>query len=286
MKKVVLVTGASSGIGKATAKQLIKEGHVVYGAARRVEKMNDLEALGGHAIQMDIMEEEQVQAAVDRIIKEQGIIDVLVNNAGYAVYGPVEHVSIEDAKRQFDVNIFGLASITQKILPFMREKKSGQIINITSVGGKIYTPYGAWYHATKHALEGWSDCLRLELKEFGIDVTIIEPGAIETEFMDVMYQPMLDRAEGTAYHDSVNYMAEAAQSMMERNQGSDPSVIAMAISKSIKAESPKTRYAAGSMAKMLLRMRRWTSDKMFDRVIMSQINKMKKKSSQKSVATA
>jgi NADP-dependent 3-hydroxy acid dehydrogenase YdfG len=161
MKKVILVTGASSGIGKATAQQLIKEGHIVYGAARRIEKMKDLEESGGHAIQMDVIKEQEVKACADRIIKEQGRIDVLVNNAGYAVYGPVENVDLEDARRQFEVNIFGLAAITKEVLPYMREAKSGTIINISSIGGKIYTPLGAWYHATKHALEGWSDCLRI-----------------------------------------------------------------------------------------------------------------------------
>ncbi|MCG8577005.1 MAG: oxidoreductase, partial [Flavobacteriales bacterium] len=259
MKKVVLVTGASSGIGKATAQQLIKEGHIVYGAARRVEKMSDLESAGGYAVKMDVTNEDEVQAAVDKIIAEQGRIDVLVNNAGYAVYGPVEHVSMEDAKRQFDVNIFGLASITQKVIPHMRTKKSGTVINISSIGGKIYTPFGAWYHATKFALEGWSDCLRLELKDFGIDVVVVEPGAIKTEFMDVMYQPMVERGTGTVYETSLNLMAQAAASMEESGQGSPPSVIAETISKAVKSPKPKTRYASGAMAKMLLRMRRWTS---------------------------
>ena len=272
-----MVTGASSGIGKATAQQLIKEGHIVYGAARRVEKMSDLESAGGYAVKMDVTNEDEVQAAVDKIIAEQGRIDVLVNNAGYAVYGPVEHVSMEDAKRQFDVNIFGLASITQKVIPHMRTKKSGTVINISSIGGKIYTPFGAWYHATKFALEGWSDCLRLELKDFGIDVVMVEPGAIKTEFMSVMYQPMVERGAGTAYESSLNFMAQAAASMEENGQGSPPSVIAETISKAVKSAKPKTRYASGAMAKMLLRMRRWTSDRTFDKIIMSQINKLKKK---------
>jgi NADP-dependent 3-hydroxy acid dehydrogenase YdfG len=175
-KQVILVTGASSGIGKDTAKTLINAGHTVYAAARRVEKMNDLKDMGGIPIKMDITNDAEVQAAVDQILDEQQTIDVLINNAGYAIYGAVEDTTIEDAKRQFDVNIFGLASITQKVLPTMRKNKKGKIINVSSMGGKMYTPLGAWYHATKHALEGWSDCLRLELKEFGIDVVIIEPG--------------------------------------------------------------------------------------------------------------
>ena len=276
MKKVILVTGASSGIGKSTALQLIKAGHTVYGAARRIENMNDLVQAGGHSIAMDITKEEDIKACVEKINTEQGRIDVLVNNAGYAVYGPIENVEIDEARRQFEVNIFGLASLTQKVIPLMRTQKSGKIINVSSVGGKIYSPFGAWYHATKHALEGWSDCLRIELKAFGIDVVIIEPGAIKTEFGDVMYQPMLDRASGTPYEESVNRMAEAAMGMYERGEASPPSVIADAISKAINASKPKTRYVAGKMGKMILRMRRWTSDRMFDKVIMSQINRLKK----------
>ena len=159
-KKVALVTGTSSGIGKATAQQLIRDGFIVYVVARRVEKMNDLVEQGAISIKMDIIIEEDVQKVVDQISKEQGRIDVLVNNAGYAIYGSVEETTIEEARRQFEVNIFGLANLTQKILPMMRAQKSGKIINITSIGGKVYFPLGAWYIATKHALEGWSDCLR------------------------------------------------------------------------------------------------------------------------------
>ena len=182
MKKIALVTGASSGIGKATALQLIKDGYIVYGAARRVEKMNDIISAGGHAIALDVTDYEQVKSEINSIIQKEGRVDILVNNAGYAVYGPVEEITVEQAKRQFDVNLFGLAEVTKAIIPTMRNQKSGIILNISSVGGKIYTPLGAWYHATKHALEGWSDSLRLELAQFGIDVVIIQPGSIKTEF--------------------------------------------------------------------------------------------------------
>jgi len=277
MKKVILVTGASSGIGKATAQKLIGEGHIVYGAARRIDKMKDLEEAGGHAIQLDVTSDSDISTGIKKIIEEQGRIDVLVNNAGYAVYGPVENVSIEDARRQFDVNIFGLARITQEVIPFMRQQKSGKIINISSVGGKIYTPFGAWYHATKHALEGWSDCLRLELKDFGIDVVIIEPGIIKTEFGDVMYEPMMERAKSGPYSETTKLLAEATKSSYDKpGQSSPPSVIAETISKAIKAEKPKTRYAAGKLAKPLLFMRKWISDRAFDKLLMRQINSLRK----------
>jgi NAD(P)-dependent dehydrogenase (short-subunit alcohol dehydrogenase family) len=160
MKKVILITGASSGMGKETAIQLLKEGHIVYGAARRVEQMQDIVNDGGFAIALDVSSEQQIINGVAQIIKEQGKIDVLWNNAGYGLYGAIEDIKIEEARRQFEVNLFGLARITQEVLPYMRKAGQGLIINTSSMGGKMYTPLGAWYHATKHALEGWSDCLR------------------------------------------------------------------------------------------------------------------------------
>lgn len=270
-KKVILITGASSGMGRETALKLIGEGHAVYGAARRVEKMQDLVQAGGHAIALDITDEAAVVACVEQLIAEQGKIDVLVNNAGYAVYGAVENVTLADAKRQFDVNLFGLARLTQAVLPHMRRQKSGRIINISSIGGKIYTPLGAWYHATKHALEGWSDCLRLELKPFNIDVVIVEPGAIATEFGDVMLNPMLKRAAGSPYDEMTQSVARATRRAYEKGDSSPASVIADLIVKIVKTRNPKTRYAKGKYAKPILFMRKWLSDRSFDKVIMSRV---------------
>ncbi|GGX57065.1 short-chain dehydrogenase/reductase [Litorimonas cladophorae] len=271
MTKIVLITGASSGMGKYTAKTLINEGYVVYGAARRVENMQDLVQMGGHVIGMDITDEVQIEAAVARILSEQGKIDVLVNNAGYAIYGAVEQVSIADARCQFDVNLFGLASLTQKLLPHMREQGGGHIINITSIGGKVYTPLGAWYHATKHALEGWSDCLRVETAKFGIKVTIIEPGAIQTEFSDVMAGPMVELSKGGPY-EALSVAIESGNKKYYTGAPSNsPQVIADVVLKSIKSKKPKTRYAAGKMARTTLFMRRWMSDKAFDKALMSML---------------
>ncbi len=275
-KKVALVTGASSGIGRATAEQLLKDGFVVYVVARRLEKMADLETMGAIAIKMDITIEDDIQNVINQITREYGGVDVLVNNAGYAIYGAIEDITIEEARRQFEVNLFGLARLTQLVLPYMREMKAGTIINITSIGGKIYTPLGAWYIATKHALEGWSDCLRIETKQFGINVVIVEPGLIITEFGDVMNQPMLDRSEGGAYENHAQSLATALEESYKKpNAGSPPSVIANVISKAVKSRKPKTRYAAGKMAKPLLFARRWLSDRMFDKAVMSQIERMK-----------
>jgi short-subunit dehydrogenase len=267
MKQTALVTGASSGIGKAIAKQLLKDGLEVYVAARRVEKMKELEDLGATALKMDITKEEDIQEVVRKIGEQSGGVDVLVNNAGYAIYGAMEDTAIDDARRQFEVNIFGLARLTQLVLPYMREKKAGKILNMSSMGGKIYTPLGSWYHATKHALEGWSDCLRLELTPFNIDVVIIEPGAIKTEFGDVMIGPMLERSGNTVYGDLTHRVAKAVRESYEKGNASDPSVIADVVSRAVKASRPKTRYAAGKFARPILFLRRWLSDRTFDKVI-------------------
>lgn len=271
MSKVILVTGASAGIGKATAKRLIADGYTVFGAARRVENMQDLESLGGHAIRMDITDESQIRSALSRVLDENGRIDALVNNAGYGVYGAVEQVPIDEARRQFEVNLFGLASLTQKVLPIMRAQGDGHIINVSSVGGKMYTPLGAWYHATKHALEGWSDALRIEVAPFGIKVSIVEPGAINTEFSDVMNEPMLDLAKGGPYQGLAERIAQSTAKYQRDSPNTRPEVIADVISQAIKSDSPKTRYAAGSMATQILLLRRVLSDKSFDRLIMAMV---------------
>ena len=276
MKKVILITGASSGIGKDTALSLIKEGHIVYGAARRLEMMQDIIQAGGHAIKMDILKERNIDDVVNQIIKEQNRIDVLINNAGYGLWGAVETISIDEAKRQFDVNIFGLAYLTKKIIPFMREQKSGKIINMSSMGGKVYTPFGAWYHATKYALEGWSDCLRIELKSFGIDVILIEPGVIKTEFQDVMMDSTVERSIGTPYEKKLKALEKATQEMYTRGIGSPPSTITKLIIKAINSHNPKRRYVGGLFAKPMLFIKKWFGDKMYEKAIMSQIKKANK----------
>jgi short-subunit dehydrogenase len=244
---------------------------MVYVAARRVEKMKDLEERGATAIKMDITIDEDIQNVVDTIRETHGGVDVLVNNAGYAIYGAVEDTTIEDARRQFGVNIFGLARLTQLVLPYMREQRSGKIINMSSMGGKMYTPLGAWYHATKHALEGWSDCLRLEVAQFGIDVVIIEPGIIVTEFGEVMNDPMMERSGDTAYADMAKSVSKATHDSYQKGGGSSPEVIAKTISKAVAAKKPKTRYAKGKMAKPLIMLRKVLSDKLFDKLVMSQV---------------
>ena len=253
MKKVVLVTGASSGIGLETAKLLIEQGHIVYTAARRIDKMKAIGELGANLLEMDVTNEASMVAGVDTILKKEGRIDVLVNNAGYGSYGSLEDVPLSEARYQFDVNIFGLARLAQLVIPTLRAQKSGKIINISSIGGKIGEPHGAWYHATKYAVEGLSDCLRMELKQFGINVVIIEPGAIITEWNEIAREHLLAVSGSTDYgilaHKHAKMLATADK------QGSHPIVVAKTIVHAISANKPKTRYATGGGAKLILLLR-------------------------------
>ncbi|MFC5262270.1 oxidoreductase [Kribbella qitaiheensis] len=268
--KTVLVTGASSGMGKATAERLLADGYVVYAAARRVDRMRDLEGLGATVLAMDITKDDEIVAAVDRITAERGGVDILVNNAGFGMYGAMEDTAIADARYQFEVNLFGLARLTQLVLPSMRAKGAGQIVNLSSMGGKIYTPLGSWYHATKHAVEGWSDCLRLELKPFGIDVIVIEPGIIETEFGHVLVDPMLERSGKGPYADLAHKVAATTRGSYGAG-GSPASLIAGVIADALKARRPKTRYVAGKYARPLIAVRKLFGDRVYDRVIMAQL---------------
>jgi NAD(P)-dependent dehydrogenase (short-subunit alcohol dehydrogenase family) len=270
-KKTALVTGASSGMGKSIAKRLIQDGYQVYVAARSVDKMEDLARLGAQPLRMDVSKDDEIVAGVDTILAQTGGVDVLVNNAGFGLYGPVEEIPLAEARYQFEVNVFGAARLTQLLLPAMRDKKAGTIVNITSMGGKIYTVLGAWYHATKHALEGWSDSLRLEVEPFGIRVVIIEPGLIETGFGDAGQQGMAERSKNGPYEKLANGVVKSMQTSYGQNRGTNPDVIADTVSKAIASSRPKTRYAVGAYAKPMIWMRKWLGDRVFDRVIKSQM---------------
>ena len=266
-KKVIFITGASSGIGKTTALQLAASGHQVYGAARDVESMDDLKASGVEVVSLDVTDHEAIETSIQRVIEEAGRIDVLVNNAGYGLYGAVEDTTIDEARYQFEVNLFGLARLTRCVLPQMRKQGSGRIINISSVGGKIYTLLGAWYHASKHALEGWSDCLRLELEPFGIDVVLIEPGAIATNFGEVMSGPMMRRSGEGPYAEQAAAMVANVERFYTEEKSSPPEVVSNTIARAIEARRPRTRYAIGKYAKPLLFCRKLLSDRLFDRLM-------------------
>ncbi|QIZ50899.1 oxidoreductase [Dickeya zeae] len=269
-KKTALITGGSSGMGKAIARRLIQDGYQVYVVARDVEKMADLARLGAQPLRMDISVDEQIVSGVNTILAETGGVDVLVNNAGFGLYGPVEEIGIDEARYQFEVNLFGAARLTQLLLPAMRARRSGHIVNITSMGGKMYSILGAWYHATKHALEGWSDCLRLEVAGFGIKVVIVEPGVIETGFGDAASDTMAKRSVSGPYGHLVKMVSMSIKNTYGQGTGSSPDIIANVVSRAVKSSNPRTRYAAGKFAKMLIRMRVWLGDRIFDRIILSQ----------------
>ena len=262
--QTVLITGASAGIGKSTAERLLREGYTVYAAARRVENMRGLEDLGAVALKMDVTREEDLVAAVERITAEHGGVDVLVNNAGFGLFGAMEDISLDDARYQFEVNLFGLAHLTQLVLPHMRAEGSGRIVNVSSVGGRIWLPLAAWYDATKHALEGWSDCLRYETAPFGIQVVIIQPGAIKTEFGDVTNVGLDKYAVGTAYRDLVGRYIELRDTSRTMARATDASVLAKVYLKAATTRRPRRRYVKGAFARPVLFVRKWFGDGVYE----------------------
>lgn len=266
--RVALVTGGSSGIGEQTARRFRAADFEVYAVARRVERMAHLEDEGIHVFAMDVTDDASMVAGVQRVVAEHGRIDVLVNNAGYGSYGAVEDVPIEEARRQFEVNVFGLARLIQLVTPHMRAQGSGRIINISSIGGKFYEPLGAWYHATKFAVEGFSDSLRIELAPHGIDVVIIEPGPIRTEWNEISRDSLLETSRGGPYEQQ----AERVHKVLHRADhstlmSSDPDTVAMKILKAAIANTPRARYPVGKGAGTILRARKLLPDAAFDYIV-------------------
>jgi NAD(P)-dependent dehydrogenase (short-subunit alcohol dehydrogenase family) len=265
--KTALVTGASSGIGEATALRLLELGYTVYGAASRTDRLERLAAAGVAPLTMDVTDDQSMRTGVKSIIAATGRIDVLVNNAGYGSYGALEDVPLTEARRQFEVNVFGAARLTQLVLPHMRAQHGGTIVNISSMGGKFHTPMGGWYHSTKFALEALSDCLRLEAAPFGISVVVVEPGGINTEWAGIAAENL----KKTSVTGPYAWHAEAMVAMLGcdavKRRSSPPSVVADAIGRAVTARRPKTRYITGFGARPLLLMRRVLPDRAFDALI-------------------
>src|SRR5690554_2724460 len=270
MKKTILITGASAGIGKATAIYLAQNGYNVYGAARRTEKMNELKNFGIKPIALDVTKDDSVTTCINQILNEAGSIDILVNNAGFGSYGAIEDVSMEEARYQLEVNVFGAMRLTQLVLPKMRENKYGKIVNISSVGGKSAFPFGGWYHASKFALEALSDSMRNEVRKFGIDVIVVEPRTTKSEWGDIAFDSLLKVSGNTVYKD----MAAKTHQAFTRasNNIPEPIVIAKLIRKGIEAKNPRTRYVGAETAsKAVLILGKILPDKLMDKVIMSQL---------------
>ncbi|MEV4114366.1 oxidoreductase [Nonomuraea sp. NPDC049695] len=269
--KVCLVTGASSGIGRATALELLRAGHTVYGLARRVEKMDVIRDAGGHAIGADVTSEADLDRAVQTVLDQHQRIDVLVNNAGTAVHGAVEEVPMERARQVFEVNLFGLARLTQLVLPQMRERRSGTIVNISSIAGEISLPLGAWYHASKHALEAYSDSLRQEVSRFGVRVVVVQPGIIKTGFEDETPRQLREISGHGPYAEIAEWMArQAEEGFGPGSKASDPRVVGRAVARIVAARAPKPRYAVGYLADLLLWVNRILPDRLYDKMVTRQ----------------
>lgn len=250
--KIILITGAGSGIGYAAAASLKAQGHKVYGGVRNQQSAEKLAQNGMIPLELDITDESQCRQAVETIIKNDKRIDVLVNNAGYGLFGAVEDIEISEAKRQFDVNLFGLARLSQMVLPFMREHGNGKIINISSVGGRIVSYMGAWYHASKYALEAFSDALRMEVSDFGIDVVLVEPGGAKTNWWETAAKNMKELSQGGVYEKAAGKAADGMMKLHGNRLMSKPAVIAKTIGKAVNAQKPKARYVVGFGGKPLL----------------------------------
>jgi NAD(P)-dependent dehydrogenase (short-subunit alcohol dehydrogenase family) len=268
----VLITGCSTGIGRATAERLAKDGWNVHATARRPESIEDLAKRGCKVHALDVTAERSMKSAVKEVEKE-GPIGALVNNAGYSQSGAVETIPMKSVRRQFDTNVFGLMRMCQLVLPGMRSEGSGRIVNLSSMGGKLTFPGGGVYHATKHAVEALSDALRFEVKEFGVDVVIIEPGLIITEFGETAAGSVNEVQEDGAYSkfnaDVATLTANAYKGPMARF-GAGPEAVAEKISKALTARRPGTRYTVTPSASVMLGMHRLMTDRMWDRFVRTQ----------------
>jgi NAD(P)-dependent dehydrogenase (short-subunit alcohol dehydrogenase family) len=267
--KIVLITGASSGMGKETAKLLLSKGFIVYASARRTEQMGSLEQSGAKILKLDVTDQNSIGSAVEKIISEQGKLDVLVNNAGFGLLGAIEEVSIEQARYQMEVNVFGPSRLIQLVLPHMRAQQSGKIVNISSTSGKMGVPLSGWYSASKFAVEGLSDSLRLEVKQFGIDVVLIEPGGVRSEWGGIARKGLHNSPEGSAYNRMASKILKFSDKSESKN--SDPSVIADLVLQSITSLKPKIRYHGGYMAGPILFLKKVLSDRLFDKLLMMQM---------------
>ena len=273
--KAVLITGCSSGIGRATALTLARSGWTVYATARRPESIAELQEAGCRTLALDVTDEQSMRAAVEQVEGAEGAVGVLVNNAGYSQSGAIETVPIEAARRQFETNVFGLVRLTQLVLPRMRAQRWGKIVNVGSMGGRISFPGAGHYHATKHALEAISDALRFELRGFGIDVILLEPGLITTEFGEAATASMSDvtSSEGDPYasfNATVGAVTKGAYDGPMRLLGGGPERVAKVIERSIKRRRPPARITITPSAKLSIATRRLLGSRGWDAAMRAQ----------------
>jgi NAD(P)-dependent dehydrogenase (short-subunit alcohol dehydrogenase family) len=272
VSKAVLITGCSTGIGRASALRLARSGWTVYATARRPESLTELAEAGCKTLALDVTDEQSMRAAVERIEQEQGAVGVLVNNAGYSQGGPIEQVPMEAVRRQFETNVFGLIALTQMVLPGMRAQRWGKIVNIGSMGGRLTFPGGGLYHATKYSLEALSDALRFEVRGFGVDVVLIEPGLITTDFAQTAVASTSDLGGGEDSADGVygEFNAKLAALTVGvyespvRRLGGGPEVVAKAIERAITRRRPPARMLVTPSARLTVLQRRLLPDRLWD----------------------
>jgi short-subunit dehydrogenase len=274
LSKAVLITGCSTGIGRATAEHLAGRGWKVYATARRVDTIADLTGRSCKTLALDVCSEESMRAAVAAVEQAEGAVGVLVNNAGYGQEGVVEEVPMEVVRRQFETNFFGLTRLTQLVLPGMRRQGWGKIVNLSSMGGRLTLPGGGFYHATKHAVEALSDALRYEVRPFGVDVVVIEPGPIKTRFGDTAIDSIRAAQRTDSAYAAFNQVL--AKKIQEAYEGPmarlavGPEAVAKVIEKAISVRRPKTRYPVTAAARVLMALRRWLPDPAFDAMLRTQ----------------
>ncbi len=273
VSKAVLITGCSTGIGRATAEHLAGRGWTVYATARRLESIADLAGKGCKTLALDVCDETSIRTAVETVERAEGAVGVLINNAGYGQEGVFEEVPMAEVRRQFETNVFGLVRLTQLVLPGMRRQGWGKVVNLSSMGGRLTLPGGAFYHATKYAVEALSDALRFEVKNFGVDVIVIEPGPIKTQFGDTAVDRLRSVGGEGPY---ARFNAVLAQRIREAYEGPmammalGPDAVARVIEKAISATRPRSRYPVTFAARFLMRLRRLLPDRAFDAFLRTQ----------------
>jgi NAD(P)-dependent dehydrogenase (short-subunit alcohol dehydrogenase family) len=271
--KAVLVTGCSSGIGHATAARLHADGWKVYATARRPETLSDLAERGCETLALDVTDESSMRAAVDTVIEAEGAVGVLVNNAGYSQSGALETVSGDQVRRQFETNVFGLLRMCQLALPGMRAQRWGKIVNLSSMGGRLTFPGGGVYHATKYAVEALSDAMRFEVRGFGVDVIVIEPGLIVTSFGDVASGSIPPSEDEDAYAEFNRKVAKLTQDAYKgplSKLGAGPEAVANAIARAIASSRPRARYPVTASARLMIGQRRLSPDRLWDLIMRTQ----------------
>jgi NAD(P)-dependent dehydrogenase (short-subunit alcohol dehydrogenase family) len=268
--RAVLITGCSTGIGHATAELLVREGWTVYATARNPDTLTDLEQAGARTLALDVTDEASMTTAVNAVLQAEGAVGVLINNAGYSQSGAVESVPLNDVRRQFETNVFGLLRMCQLVLPGMREQHWGRIVNLSSMGGRVVFPGGGIYHATKYAVEALSDALRFEVRGFGVEVIIIEPGLIVTNFGETASASVQTDGPYADFNRAVAEATEAAYHGPMAKLGGGPETVAKTIAAALKAEHPKARYPVTASAHLLINQRRLMPDRLWDLAMRTQ----------------